>query len=98
MFDIIIKPQKFIGCTSWQPKLHGIILVEKEEDIDPLWKLLAKQDKYWEVYRHVIQVAPKEIDDYGDIDCMCTYVGKTDIYNAMDLQSKIPFIMYQIYP
>jgi hypothetical protein len=96
--EILIRPRKFIGDTSWESKLNGVILVEKEEDIEPLWKLLIEQDDYWEYYKGVIQVAPKEIDGEEDIARMCVYVGKTDIYNVQELQSKIPFIMYQEYP
>lgn len=93
--ETIIKPRKLEGRTVWIPKVNGVILVEKEEDIEPLWKLLCEQDSYWEKYKYVIKVAPKEIDSEGDIARMCTYVGKTDIYNPEELQSKIPFIMYQ---
>jgi hypothetical protein len=96
--EILIRPRKFIGDTSWESKLNGVILVEKEEDIEPLWKLLIEQDDYWKYHREVIQVAPKEIDGEEDIARMCVYVGKTDIYNVQELQSKIPFIMYQDYP
>ena len=96
--EILIKPRKFTGCNSWQSKLNGVILVEKEGDIEVLLKLLIEQDDYWEHYKEVIQVAPKEIDGEGDIERMCVYVGKTDIYNVEELQSKIPFIMYQEYP
>lgn len=96
--EIIIKPRKFVGDTSWESKLNGVILVEKEEDIEPLWKLLCEQDDYWENYKEVIQVAPKEISSEGEIRRMCVYVGKTDIYNPQELQTKIPFIMYQEYP
>lgn len=96
--EIIIKPRKFTGCKYWQSKLSGVILVEKEEDIDTLWKLLIEQDDYWKSYKEVIQVAPKEIDGEGDIAKMCVYAGKTDIYNPEEIQSKIPFIMYQEYP
>jgi hypothetical protein len=96
--EIFIKPRKFTGCASWQSKINGVILVEKEEDIELLWKLLIEQDDYWEHYKEVIQVAPKEIDGEGDIARMCVYVGKTDIYDVQELQSKIPFIMYQEYP
>ncbi len=96
--EIIIKPQIFKGCDYWYSKRNGVILVEKEEDIEPLWKLLIEQDDYWEHYREVIKVAPKEIDGEGDIARMCVYVGKTDIYDVQELQSKVPFIMYQEYP
>lgn len=96
--EILFKPRKFIGCSSWQSKLNGVILVEKEEDIEILWKLLIEQDDYWEHHKEVIQVAPKEIDGEGDIARMCVYVGKTDIYSPQELQTKVPFIMYQEYP
>lgn len=92
---ILIKPKEFTGDDYWESKLNGVILVEKEEDIEPLWRLLVEQDDYWENYKDVIQVAPKEIDGEGDISKMCVYVGKTDIYNPKELQDKIPFIMYQ---
>jgi hypothetical protein len=49
--EIPIKPQTFTGHTSWQSKLDGVILVEREEDIEPLWKLLIEQDDYWEHYK-----------------------------------------------
>jgi hypothetical protein len=96
--EILIKARKFTGCNSWQSRLNGVILVEKEEDIEPLWKLLIEQDDYWEHYKEVIQVSPKEIDGEADISKMCVYVGKTDIYDVEGLRSKIPFIMYQEYP
>lgn len=96
--EILIKPRKFIGCTRWQSKMNGVILVEKEEDIEPLWRLLITQDSYWGNYKQVIQVAPKEIDSENDIAKMCVYVGNTDIYNVQEIQSKIHFIMYQEFP
>ncbi len=96
--EILIKPLKFTGCTLWETKLNGVILVEKADDIELLWRLLIEQDDYWVHYKEVIQVAPKEIDGISDIARMCVYVGKTDIYDVQELQSKIPFIMYQEYP
>jgi len=96
--EIIIKPRKFEGCISWQSKMNGVILVEKEDDIESLWKLLCEQDDYWEHRKEVIQVAPKEISSESEICRMCVYVGKTDIYRPQELQAKIPFIMYQEYP
>lgn len=93
--EIIIRPKKFEGDTYWQSKVYGVILVEKEEDIEPLWKLLCEQDDYWESYKKIIKVAPKEIDSVSDISRMCEYVGKTDIYEPEKLQAQIPFIMYQ---
>ena len=96
--EILIRPRVFKGSGTWVSKMNGVILVEKKEDIEPLWKLLIEQDDYWESYKHVIQVAPKEIDHEGDLSKMCIYVGKTDIYNPEELKAKVPFIMYQETP
>jgi len=95
--EIRIKPQVFTGHTSWESKQNGVILVEKQEDIDPLWKLLCYQDDYWEDYKELIKVAPKEINSERDLSRMCEYVGKTDIYNLSELQDQIPFLIYQEY-
>lgn len=95
--EILIRPRKFTGDSSWHPKHHGVVLVEKEEDIEPLWKLLCEQDDYWEHYKELIQVAPKEIDSVSDLNDMCKYVGKTDIYEPEKIRAQIPFIMYQRY-
>jgi len=92
---ILIKPKEFIGDSYWFKNNEGVILVEKEEDIEPLWKLLCEQDDYWESYRNIIKVAPKEIDDISEIVGMCQYAGKTDIYEPEKLKAIIPFIMYQ---
>ena len=94
---ILIRPQVFTGCKSWQSKLDGVILVEKQEDIEPLWKLLCEQDDYWESYKNLIKVSPKEIDSIGEIAGMCQYCGKTDIYDPESIQKIVPFIMYQTY-
>lgn len=92
---IPFTPQFFIGINSWEHKQNGVVLVEKEEDIEPLWKLLCEQDDYWEDNKNLIKVAPKEISDISQINRMCEYCGKTDIYNVSDLKKKIPFIIYQ---
>jgi len=95
---IIIKPSE-VKCTGhWQSKMNGVILVEKESDIDKLWKLLCKQDDYWEHYKSVIKVAPKEIDSMSEISQMVEWAGKTDIYEVEKLKKKVPFILYQEYP
>ena len=77
--------------------MNGIVLVEKESDINKLWKLLCKQDDYWENYKELIKIAPKEIDGEGEISAMCQYCGKTDIYDVDKLKLKVPFILYQEY-
>lgn len=94
---ILIRPRYFEGCSSWETKVNGVVLVEKEEDIEPLWKLLCEQDDYWESYKNLIKVAPVEIDSEAEISRMCEYCGKTDIYDVKSLQEKIPFIIYQEY-
>lgn len=38
VFSIPVRP--FKGQDYWNEKCQGVILVEKEEDIDPLWLLL----------------------------------------------------------
>lgn len=89
------KPRKFSGHSVWDTKVDGVVLVEKEEDIEPLYKLLVEQDDYWEGRKNLIKVAPKEIEHEQELDHLCEYVGKTDIYNLEELQEKIPFIIYQ---
>lgn len=93
--EILIKPKKFTGGDSWESKQYGVVLVEKEDDIEPLWKLLCEQDHYWESYKNLIKVAPKEINSVGDIIRMCEYCGKTDIYKIEEIRKIIPFIIYQ---
>ena len=77
--EIKIKPQVFTGDSSWESKRYGVVLVEKESDIEPFWKLLCEQDDYWESYKSLIKVAPDVIDDVYDIERMCSWCGKTDI-------------------
>jgi len=75
--------------------MQGVIFVEKEQDIEPLFKLLCEQDDYWESYKELIKVAPKEIDKRSDLQQYCQYCGKTDIYDVKALKEQIPFIIYQ---
>ena len=91
-----IKIESEVKCRGhWDSKIKGVILVEKEEHIEKLFKLLVKQDDYWEHYKYIIQVAPKVIKDYSDLSNLCKYVGKTDIDDIKKLKTKIPFIIYQ---
>lgn len=96
--EILIKPKMYKGCERWHPKMFGVVLIEKQEDIYPLWKILCEQDDYWDHYLKLIKVAPKEIDDLETISEMCEYVGKTDIYDPVKINEQIPFIMHQEYP
>ena len=93
--EIVIKIN-FRGQDYWQSKKWGVILVEKEEDIDPLFKLLLVQDEYWEHYKKLIKVAPKEVESKRELELMCEYCGKTDIYKFKEIQERIPFIAFQI--
>lgn len=97
-FNIRVKPKPYnlVGSAFWYSKQYGVVLVQKEEDIDPLWSMLIAQDSYWSHYKHLIKVAPKTIENKSEIDRMCEYVGKTDIDDPEEIYSKIPFIMYQI--
>jgi len=88
MFEILIKPKKFECYGSWDSKREGVVLVEKEEDIEPMWELLCEQDDYWESYKYLIKVAPKEIDNVEDFCKICGYCGKTDIYDVDELRSR----------
>lgn len=92
--EIVIK-MNFKGQDHWQSKKWGVIFVEKEEDINPLFKLLLAQDSYWEQYKSLIKVAPKEVESERDLIRMCEYCGKTDIYKFKEIQEKIPFIAFQ---
>lgn len=93
--EIIIRPRVLKGKSSWDSKCNGVVLVDNDKDIEPLWKLLCKQDEYWKHYKHLLKVAPKEIDSESDIISMCEWCGKTDIDDVEKLQSIIPFIIYQ---
>lgn len=93
--EILIKPQKFTGSDSWESKQYGVVLVEKEDNIEPIWELLCEQDVTWKYYKNLIKVAPKEIESIKDLRNMCEYCGKTDIYNIEVIRKKIPFIIHQ---
>ena len=85
----------FDGYQSWNSKMQGVVLVEKQEDIEPLWQLLCEQDSYWENYKELIKVAPKTIKSEEELKRLCEYCGKTDIYDVKKLQQIIPFVIYQ---
>jgi len=92
---ITIKPKKIECPEYWDERVQGVIFVETEEEIEPLWKALCEQDDYWEDYRKLIEVAPKEIDRKEDLRRYCRYVGKTDIYNMKELKKDFNFIIFQ---
>lgn len=94
-FEITIKSKIYECPNMWNEKRRGVILVEKEEDIEKLWKLLCEQDDYWEEYKELIQVAPKEINSNSDFVKMCQYVGKTDIYDVKKIKEQVMFYIYQ---
>lgn len=87
--EIKIKPQVFTCYESWEAKRQGVVFVEKEEDIEPVWEALRDQDDYWESYKNLIKVAPTEINQVTDLQRYCEYCGKTDIYKVSELKSKL---------
>lgn len=94
---ITIRTKQVKSQKHWNHKVQGAIFVSKEEDIEPLWKALCEQDDYWEDYKRLIRVAPKEIDNISDLKKYCRYTGKTDIYDVDKLREKFDFdfILYQ---
>ena len=91
--DLLLKLK---SQSYWQGKKEGVVLVKKESDIEPLFKLLCEQDDYWEEYKELIKVAPKQpLESEYEISKLCEYCGKTAIYNIDALQKKIPFFIYQ---
>ena len=95
--EIKIKPKpKAVKCQdSWEQKMQGVIFVKKESDIKKLWKVLCEQDDTWESNKHLIKVAPKEIEDIKDLRKYCYYCWKTDIYDVSKVKEKVDFIIYQ---
>lgn len=97
---IPVTPKFFEGWFSWGTKCQGVILVQKEEDIKPLFEALVEQDEYWEDYMNLIKIAPNEINEISDLNNLCEYVGKTDIYQFETFKKKmtekgIEFLVYQ---
>lgn len=85
----------FIGQYYWIRKWQGVILVEKEEDIEPLYNMLCEQDSEWENFGSLIRIAPKEIENENDLRAICQNVGRTRIHDIELLRKEIPFILYQ---
>ena len=90
----------FLECQgNWAYKGHGVVLVKKEEHVEPLFTALCEQDDYWKSYKHLIKLAPEMVVG-NNIDLMCEYCGKIDIYDIPKLKQKmmeqgIEFILYQ---
>lgn len=97
MLTVTVNPKPFVlqSETNWNPKWEGVILVEKEEDIDLLYNLLLAQDEYWKSYKKLIQVMPENITSEDEIISLCDYCGKTDIYLIDEIQAKVNFFIYQ---
>ena len=83
--------------SSWVSKMESVILVDSDKDIDRLFDLLCEQDDYWKSYKDLIQVAPKTINNISELELMCDYCGKTDIYDEDwdRIQSIVPFFVFQ---
>ena len=44
------------SSNHWESKCYSVIFVEKQEDIEPLYQALCKQDNYWEYdHKEIIQ-------------------------------------------
>jgi hypothetical protein len=92
MITIVTK----IECQdSWDSKVNGVIFVEKESDVEILFNELVSQDDYWENYKKLIQVMPKEINTENELKSYCNYVGKTDIWDISKLRKVVDFTIYQ---
>ena len=95
--EIEIK-QKVICQGRWNSKWYGVILVKTQEDKDKLFDLLLAQDNYWEQYSHRIKVIPeKGFTSFKEIENLCDYCGKTDIYKIDEIKKQVDFIIYQYY-
>jgi hypothetical protein len=93
---MIIPIDNKLECArTWTPKLQGVILVPTEKDIAPLFRALCAQDEYWKFYPELIKVAPASITHPSDLEPMCEYCGKTDIYNVEELKEYHDFLIYQ---
>ena len=86
---------KFTGQDNWQNKCNGVVLVKNEKAIDIVFGILCEHDEYWSEYKNLIKVAPKTINHLSELNNMCEYCGKTDIYDLEELQKKADFILYQ---
>lgn len=86
-----VQPRvQFIQTSvDWEPKMQGVVFVQRKEDIEKVWKLLCEQDDYWESYKKVIKVLPFDtIKSTRDLEVYCEYVGRTDIYDIDDFNEK----------
>lgn len=98
--QIEVKPPAITCQEAWNSKYYGVVFVEREEHIEPVFKALCEQDDYWENCKKLIQIAPKEVNSISDLNEYCEYVGKTDIYKVPKLKSDlrkqgIEFMLYQ---
>ena len=100
IMEFKLKPQVISSFTSWESKVEGVVLVKRKEDIEFVWKALCEQDNYWKFYKNLIKVAPESIEFERDLQWLCEYVGKTDIYDMdafmIEMRSKgIDVFFYQ---
>lgn len=86
---------KITGQNDWYEKRFGVVLVPTEADIDPLYNALVEQDPDWERYKHLIRVAPTEINCLTDLNTLCEYTSKTCIFDIPKLREKFDFLLYQ---
>jgi hypothetical protein len=82
-------------CTeNWNNKCYGVIFVHNEEDKRILFDELVKQDNYWKDYINIIKVK-QNFDSIMELQNLCIYVGKTDIYEIKDIKKIVDFTIYQ---
>ena len=69
--EIKIKPQTVQCHEGWTAKREGVVFVQSEQNIEPVWEALCEQDDYWESYKNLIKVAPKEVSSEHDLKKYC---------------------------
>lgn len=65
----------------WDEKRYGVVLIDKIGDSTPVFRYLCKQDEYWRNYRNLIQLRPEVMDNEKVVKNLCSYTGKTGIYD-----------------
>jgi len=89
--ELFTPRKKIESSTYWYAKGHGVIFVDKQENIKPVLDYLIEQDDYWESHSGIIKVIPKfennEVENLGGLKSEMQYVGKTDIYDTAQLFS-----------
>jgi hypothetical protein len=84
---------------EWNSKMYSVIFVNSQKDKELLWELLVKQDRYWGKYPDNIDIIKVRKDftftTIRDIQDLCEYCGKVDIYDVEELQKQVDLFIYQ---